>query len=80
MGNPEFRDDKRKVVNPFSVGPRNCIGRNLAFAEMKVILARMIWNFDMELCEESKEWVKGQPVYLVYDKPPLMVKLKPVVR
>jgi hypothetical protein len=47
---------------------------------MKVILARMIWNFDMELCEESKDWVKGQPIYLVYDKPPLMVKLKPVVR
>ncbi|CZR68230.1 related to cytochrome P450 CYP3/CYP5/CYP6/CYP9 subfamilies [Phialocephala subalpina] len=79
-GDAEFKDDNRKVLQPFSVGPRNCIGRNLAYTEMRVILAKMIWNFDMELCEESREWNKGQKVFLVYDKPPLMVKLKPVVR
>lgn len=80
MGEPEFENDNRKVVNPFSVGPRNCIGRNLAYAEMRVVLARMIWNFDMELCEESRKWNEDQKVFLVYQKPPLMVKLKPVVR
>ncbi|KAL4995183.1 cytochrome P450 [Aspergillus recurvatus] len=51
-----FYNDNRAVVQPFSVGPRNCIGRNLAFAEMRVILARVLWNFDLELCRESVNW------------------------
>lgn len=79
MGAPEFKEDKRRVVNPFSVGPRNCIGRNLANVEMRVILARMVFNFDMELCEESRGWLGAMRMYLLFEgKPPLMVKLTPV--
>jgi len=29
---------------------------SLAYAEMRVILARMLWNFDMELQPESQNW------------------------
>ncbi|PBP24706.1 toxin biosynthesis cytochrome P450 monooxygenase [Diplocarpon rosae] len=80
MGEPEFRKDKRRVVNPFSVGPRNCLGRNLAHVEMRVILARMVYHFDMELCEKSKGWLGSQIMYLLFDTwRPLMVKLTPVV-
>lgn len=25
--NPEFANDRRSVVQPFQVGPRNCLGR-----------------------------------------------------
>ncbi|KAK0115298.1 hypothetical protein ONS96_013757 [Cadophora gregata f. sp. sojae] len=81
MGAPEFNQDKRRVVNAFSVGPRNCIGRNLANVELRVILARMIYNFDMELCEESRGWLDGNRIYLLFeDKPPLMVKLTPAIK
>ncbi|KAF4213397.1 hypothetical protein CNMCM5878_000031 [Aspergillus fumigatiaffinis] len=66
-----FFSDKREVVQPFSVGPRNCIGRNLAFAEMRLILARLLWNFDLELCEESLAW-SDQKAYTIWEKPPLM--------
>ncbi|GFF58286.1 probable sterigmatocystin biosynthesis P450 monooxygenase stcF [Aspergillus lentulus] len=69
-----FFCDKREVVQPFSVGPRNCIGRNLAFAEMRLILARLLWNFDLELCEESLSWV-DQRAYTIWEKPPLMCRL-----
>ncbi|KAF7585651.1 hypothetical protein BBP40_010354 [Aspergillus hancockii] len=69
-----FFSDERDVLQPFSTGPRNCIGRNLAFAEMRVILARVLWNFDLELCEESREW-RDQKSYTLWEKPPLMCKL-----
>ncbi|CAG8422584.1 unnamed protein product [Penicillium salamii] len=69
-----FFTDKHDVLQPFSSGPRNCIGRNLAFAEMRVILARLLWNFDMEICEESLNW-SDQKTYILWEKPPLMCKL-----
>jgi len=34
---------------PFSLGPRNCIGQNFALFEGKVIIVKMIQNFDFEL-------------------------------
>jgi cytochrome P450 len=74
MGDPKYASDIREACQPFSYGPRNCVGRNLAYLEMRIILARLLWNFDIELCEESKGWVK-QKVYILYEKPPLIVKL-----
>lgn len=34
---------------PFSVGPRGCIGKGLAYVEMMTTLARTLWTFDMRL-------------------------------
>ena len=69
-----FYTDSRAVLQPFSVGPRNCIGRNLAYNEMRLILARVLWNFDLELCDESKGW-SDQKAYILWEKPPLLCKL-----
>jgi cytochrome P450 len=80
LGGEEFEGENRKAVQPFNVGPRNCIGQNLAWAEMRVMAARLIWGFDMELEEVSKNWNEGQKVFMVFDKPSLWVKLRPVVR
>jgi len=80
MGGDEFAGDNRRAVQPFSVGRRDCIGRNLAYAEMRLVLARLVWNFDMELAEASRDWMKNLRVFLVYEKRPLMIHLKPVVR
>ncbi len=38
---------------PFSLGPRNCIGQNFAQMEMKVILTKLIKNFDFELVPDQ---------------------------
>ncbi|KAF1928356.1 putative benzoate 4-monooxygenase cytochrome P450, partial [Didymella exigua CBS 183.55] len=76
LGDEEYASDRRSVLQPFSMGSRNCIGQNFAWAEMRSILARLVWNFEMELCPESEGWDQGQRVYFVWSKPPLMIKLK----
>ncbi|KAK3187368.1 hypothetical protein K4F52_004000 [Lecanicillium sp. MT-2017a] len=76
-GGARYADDRLDVLNPFLLGPRNCIGQNLAYAEMQLILARLMWSFDMRLCEESKQWMEGQKNYLFWYKPDLMMMLTP---
>ena len=80
LDDERYKDDRKKALQPFSLGPRNCLGINLAYAEMRVILARLVWNFDMELCKQSQNWVEGMKVFMIYQRPPLMVRLTPVVR
>lgn len=50
------------------------IGQNMAWAEIRTILARLVWYFDMTLEEESAQW-ENQKVFVLWDKPSLMVKL-----
>jgi cytochrome P450 len=70
----EFKKDDKSAMQAFSIGPRNCLGKNLAYIEMRMILARMIWNFEMELMPESTSW-KDQKTFILWEKHPLMVKL-----
>lgn len=39
---------------PFGFGPRACVGKSLAYAEMKIVLARLIFEFAMRLSETAK--------------------------
>ncbi|KAF2687791.1 cytochrome P450 [Lentithecium fluviatile CBS 122367] len=65
---------------PFSFRLRNCLSKNLAYAEMRLIAAKVLFSFDLELGEESREWLKDQKAFLVWEKLVLMVKLHPVQR
>ncbi|KAJ1327424.1 aspirochlorine biosynthesis cytochrome P450 monooxygenase [Microdochium nivale] len=76
---PRFVHDRRDVLQPFSTGPANCIGKNLAYAEMRVILCRLLYNFDLELQPESKDWA-NQRILMLWEKGPLNVKLTAVKR
>ncbi|ORY02749.1 putative cytochrome P450 [Clohesyomyces aquaticus] len=62
-------------VQAFSVGPRNCIGRNLAYTEMRLILAHIIYKFDMELEQDGHGWIDRQRAFNVWDRGPLNVRL-----
>jgi cytochrome P450 len=80
LGDERYKNDRKRALQAFSLGPRNCLGMNLAYAEMRVILARLLWNFDIELCQESRNWVEGMKVFMIYQRPPLKVILTQVVR
>ncbi|KAK0637910.1 Averantin hydroxylase [Lasiodiplodia hormozganensis] len=72
-----YDDDRRDVVQPFSYGPRNCIGKTLAYQEMRIILAKILWNFDLKLCPESDGWI-NQKSYTLWQKDPLWVDAMPI--
>ncbi|KAJ3961392.1 hypothetical protein N0V92_001887 [Colletotrichum tropicale] len=75
----EFDSDQRDASQPFQLGPRACIGRNLAYAEIKLIIARLVWQYDVENATEG-DWMGDQKVFMVWEKMPLWVKLHPARR
>jgi len=77
MNDEKFASDDRRARQPFSTGPRNCIGKNLAYAEMRLLVANLLWHFDLELPEESKDWMEKARIFTLWLKPELMVKLTP---
>jgi hypothetical protein len=48
----------------------------LAYFELRSVLARMIWHFEIELDKESRAWMDDPKEFAVWDKPPLWVGLK----
>ncbi|KAF2195342.1 cytochrome P450 monooxygenase-like protein [Zopfia rhizophila CBS 207.26] len=79
LGDPRYENDNRVSLQPFSFGPRNCLGKNLAYAEMRLIMAKVLWNFDLELVTKEEDWL-DQRVFTLWEKPSLMVRLKPIQR
>lgn len=80
LGDPAFASDRKEAFQPFHVGPRNCLGRNLAYIEMRLVLARVLWNFDLRIAEDSLDWMKKQRVYNLWEKGELNAYLTPVSR
>ncbi|KAH8897491.1 cytochrome P450, partial [Thozetella sp. PMI_491] len=72
-----FANDKREAFLPFSFGPRDCLGQNLAYSEMKLILARLVWNFDIKGVPGSQNWAKESEIFLFWEKGPLNMYLTP---
>jgi hypothetical protein len=50
---------------------------SLAYAEMRLIMAKLVWNFDFELDPRSQDWIEQNKVYLLWEKPQLFIRLKP---
>ncbi|KAK5655330.1 hypothetical protein OQA88_5897 [Cercophora sp. LCS_1] len=74
-GEPGFQryaDDRREAFKPFSSGPRNCVGQNLAVAECRLIIARLFWRFDVQVLPGQERWIH-QRTFLGWEKPPLRV-------
>lgn len=76
------RTDKLGASNPFSLGPRGCIGRNLSYMEMRLIIAKLLWHHDVEMYGDNTIWdpkdeYRSMVVYNNWIKPSLTLKLTP---
>lgn len=43
---------------------------------MRLILAKVLWTFDLRLSAESRGWAEEQRTFALWEKPPLMVELE----
>jgi cytochrome P450 len=71
-----YAKDRMEAMQPFSVGPRNCIARNMASAEARLVLAQVLYNFDLTLAEPEKaDWLDwlNQNAYVIWDTPLMRV-------
>ncbi len=46
---------------PFSVGPRGCIGKGIAYLELSIALARVVWLYDIRLAVNGPRVGEGSP-------------------
>ncbi|KAI9649366.1 hypothetical protein NHQ30_001941 [Ciborinia camelliae] len=80
-----FTSNNFKIMQLFSVGPRNCIAQVLNHAEKKLMLSRLLWNFDFCVSEGRAEdgyrklWVEQKTCGL-WVKEPYVLEMVPVVR
>ncbi|WQF80824.1 Putative cytochrome P450 [Colletotrichum destructivum] len=72
-----FEHDELSLVRPFSHGPRDCVGRNLAYGIVRLTLANLLYRFDYELSEPEDDWIEKQTVKFSWTKGPLNIKLVP---
>ena len=68
-----------EIFHPFQIGRHNCIGQKTAYLEMRLVLARLLWSFDIRLKDETDRWDWGeQCTYILWDKRPLEIVLEHV--
>ncbi|XP_051172501.1 cytochrome P450 4C1-like [Leptopilina boulardi] len=58
---------------PFSAGPRNCIGQKFAMMEIKILVANLLYNFDMETLDSFQN-VKLHQDIIIRPGQPIRVK------
>ncbi|KAK7723494.1 hypothetical protein SLS63_008788 [Diaporthe eres] len=69
--------DNKDAFNPFILGPRACLGINLAYLEMRVILALLVFTYDWEMANPDLDFWKDARTTLFWVKPAVMVRFHP---
>jgi cytochrome P450 len=76
VSSDDFAKDNKVAFQPFGLGRHACIGQSLAYSEMRLILARLFFAFDIELANAQDVWDWGsQETYIFWEKKPLNVRL-----
>ncbi|TVY81294.1 Cytochrome P450 monooxygenase hmp1 [Lachnellula suecica] len=61
--------------NPFLLGPRACIGQNMAWMELRILIAKMVFLFDFETFDKETDWGNDVDSLLLWQKPKLMTEV-----
>lgn len=52
----------------------------MAYYMIRLIICKLVWNFDMVLDNDDGKWVSDQKIYGTWQKLPLIVRLHPTGR
>jgi hypothetical protein len=71
-----------KATKPFSQGLRGCRGGAVAVAIIKLFIAKVIWEFDLETVQGQKEisFDKDFKFLTFWERPQYLVRFIPVSR
>lgn len=67
----------RKAVGKLNMNRNVANIRSLAFSQMSLQLAKMIYTYDMELVPNSRDWISGCKTHFFWWMPPLNVRFRP---
>ncbi|KAI1388756.1 cytochrome P450 [Hypoxylon trugodes] len=71
----KFSKDDLKCYLPFSIGPRLCTGREIAWSQIRLFLAKMLWTFDLEMIRgQDKTFDKDFWVHAIWHRPEVRVR------
>ncbi|KAL8865963.1 MAG: hypothetical protein Q9174_006583, partial [Haloplaca sp. 1 TL-2023] len=72
----EYKNDQLTASKPFSIGFHRCLGQPLAWVELRLVVIKLLWAFDLE--EDSANIVHFDqfPVIMLIQKEPMMMWLK----
>jgi hypothetical protein len=49
---------------------------SVAYMEINLILARLIWTYDMEIVNKSMDWESESSLHVMWSKPDLKVRFR----
>ncbi|KAI0899582.1 cytochrome P450 [Annulohypoxylon nitens] len=80
--NERYKDDNLKASKPFSQGPRGCPGGAITLAVIRLFIAKVLWQFDLEAVpgQDSLSFEKDFKFLTMWERPPFWVRFKPVQR
>ncbi|KAF1360041.1 cytochrome P450 [Lizonia empirigonia] len=70
-----FASDNKECMQPFSFGPRNCLGKNIARVEMRLLFAKLLFRFDWTIEPGQDGWM-DQRLQGFWQKKPLYCSLR----
>ncbi|KAF4633886.1 hypothetical protein G7Y89_g4230 [Cudoniella acicularis] len=67
-----YANDNLKAFFPFSLGPRQCASRDIAWSQTRLFLEKVLWTFDLEgVSGHEKSFDKDFRVYVMWERPGL---------
>ncbi|KAH0035830.1 benzoate 4-monooxygenase cytochrome P450, partial [Aureobasidium melanogenum] len=69
--------DDLEAAQPFSYGPRACMGRSLAWTELNLAMCKLHYKYDLELVNADLDWHRDSKMHIVWHKPEMMVRVRP---
>ncbi|KAK7914065.1 Cytochrome P450 monooxygenase BOA3 [Apiospora marii] len=69
--------ENKPYTAAFSIGPRACLGINLAYIELRVALAKIVFALDWEVVGEPFDWPAACRLTQLWKKVPLNVRYTP---